>query len=481
MELIRGVCSLCSENTRVLTSSDAEEYSKFLPNILYENFLPEAEFQKIKGLIKICVVCCYKIQIAIEVKDVLSTEDDLPASDEKVCCFCKTDKSLMQMDKNWKNFLERTEGYLTSNNYSLCTCPKCFFYFDAIYNFKTKLTYKFPQLATQKKKSQEIVQKQGDTPKRKSLPKSPPSSKKRKIFDNCFSYLQPLCNYNYQVDDELKLDKRLYKKIAYVNLKNAKDVSIKETPKMRPIIKIKLKPRNKKGEKDGSSRIEYHISKPEEVSSKSDQPKSKRRLSQVETTEPAEEVEEKLEETPKSAIVSNLVPKRRVSQLIDNGEKEEKQEDNEKESKEETKPEENTDETATDEHEQSESPEEPKEEKSEELDKNGIDKSDSENVETNVSLETPPSEDVVNGEKSVIPAVEATEEQEIKKSTNEDSNSSDSSNTTVEKTKTETSSEGSDSDSNDLKDKNKGNSDTDVLNGSERKKKRVTFSDEINN
>ncbi|XP_044255982.1 uncharacterized protein LOC123005953 [Tribolium madens] len=308
MELQRGVCSLCLENSRVLISQDAEEFCKFLPDILKEDFLTNSAFQKIKGLLKICSLCCFKIQVANETRDLLRRNEDNDTKNGDICYFCKTDKYVVKIGNNWKQFNDRTEGLLKQDDFPVCVCPRCVFYFDTIFNFKSKLSFKFPYLGVFKKKSEDTPQKQNDTPKRKSLSKSPPSSKKRKIFDNCFDYLQPLCNNNYHVDKKLKRDLKIYRKIAYVNLENAKNVDLEETPKKRPKIKIKLV-KNKK---------ESHKCKSEELP-KTDPDKQKaRRYSCV---EPSKEAPEELEETPKAASVSTLVPKRRVSDYMYENEK----------------------------------------------------------------------------------------------------------------------------------------------------------------
>ncbi|RZB39294.1 muscle M-line assembly protein unc-89-like [Asbolus verrucosus] len=397
MELQRGVCSLCLENGKVCTPSDAEDFSKFLPRILYENFLTEAE----------------------------------------------------------------------------------------------------PQLAASGKSSK-LSPKQNDTPKRKSQSKSPPSSKKRKIFNNCFTYLQPLCNNDYHVDDKHKSDNRLYKKIAYVNLKDVKN--IKETPKVRPIIKIKLKPKGKRGEKEkNTSKIENEylvensfktqpyvkLCKSEEIPNKVELQlekfKSRRHSSYVDeqqiVEEPEENIEKAIEETPKAANVTNLVPKRRVSLYA---------EPNDGESEEKSDTQTNSDEsnqivasyikdaTFNDNNKRDLLKEIGENNVDNNIEENGIEKSVH---KTNEDAEMQQTDDKNNGTNSK----EYTQFGDQKNFEKEAFDSSVSFHDSSGKTspKNDSNNEGSDSDTSD-KLKNTGNRERDSLNGSERKKKRVTFSDQIN-
>jgi hypothetical protein len=54
----------------------------------------------------------------------------------------------MKVENNWKYFNERTEGYLDSADFPICVCPRCLFYFDIIFNIKTKLSHKFVSIHT---------------------------------------------------------------------------------------------------------------------------------------------------------------------------------------------------------------------------------------------------------------------------------------------------------------------------------------------
>jgi hypothetical protein len=487
MELQRGVCSLCSENNKVLTSSDAEEFSKFLPQIFNGNFITDTEFQKIKNQLKICSICCYKIQLANETKNLLYLHraDENEKTKSSICHFCKTEKCLMKVENNWKYFNERTEGYLDSADFPICVCPRCLFYFDIIFNIKTKLSHKFPYLSLRKKKSGHGSHKQNDTPKRKSFSKSPPGSKKRKIFDNCFTYLQPLCNNNYHIDEELKQDKRLYKKIAYVNLKNEKDFDIKETPKVRPIIKIKLKTKHKKNEKERAARQ----CKSEEVAKKSVE-KSKARRHSFEQKEKSPEVQEaQLEETPKAASISDLVPKRRVSVYIPENE-DSKLESSQVDIKQideivekyATKP-------SLEENEKTSEEKEILSQENEVIEENGIEKpivpddteiitEQAENItsEKNFTVDNEPEEN--NQENLKIDNESEKDNQEI--IITDDPIQTPAADESPMKTHIVIESNNEDSDSN-SSDRNKSKSNLDdSLNGSERKKKRVTFSDDIN-
>ncbi|EFA02369.2 uncharacterized protein LOC103312658 [Tribolium castaneum] len=454
MELQRGVCNLCLENSRVLISQDAEDICELLPVILKEDFLTDSAFQKIKGSLKICSLCCFKIQVANETKDLLGkTEDE--TKNGNVCHFCKTDKFIVKIGNNWKQFNDRTEGVLNQDDFPVCACPRCIFYFDTIFNFKSKLSFKFPYLAVQKRRSGDTPQKQNDTPKRKSLSKSPPSSKKRKIFDNCFDYLQPLCNNDYHVDNKLKSDLKLYRKIAYVNLENAKNIVLKQTPKKRPKIKIKLVKHKK----------ESHKCKSEELP-KSDRAKEKtRRYSSV---EPSKKSPEELEETPKAASISTLVPKRRVSVYL-------KENDKQTESSDEPVPEEAKDilskyvsetnnsdicEAIVDVIEQKVA-EEPQ------VEQNGVSGTEAEETENEKEEEetSPHAPEIQNGETAEAADLTILEEKPNEELTAE---STEPREPTLEKNESEAS-----------EFETKSNPETESLNGSERKKKHVTFSDDV--
>lgn len=387
-------------------------------------------------------MCCFKIQITSQAKDLLSNVEDGSESND-VCRFCGTDKCLMKIGNNWKQFNDRTEGFLNECDFPVRSCPQCFFFFDTVFNFKSKLSLKFPYLAISKKKSGETTpQKQNDTPKRKSLSKSPSSSKKRKIFDNCFNYLQPLCNSNFHVDQELKTDKKLYKKIPYVNLQYSKNVE----PKMRPKIKIKLKVKTKK-------------SRSEELPNK----KGKQKIKRYSCITP---VEDRLDETPKAASVSNLVPKRRVSVYIDENEKKSETSDelNTEEikdlgkdiSSDETS--EVVEETEEKELEQNGVEEEnkvPEDVEEKELEQNGVKESTDERSE-----ELEATAEVKNGEKS-----DSQSSFYLEKHSEES--------TDLDRTLTRNESEGSESDT------LRTNLDESFSGSAERKKKRVTFFDEM--
>lgn len=150
--------------------------------------------------------------------------------------------------------------------------------------------------------------------------KSPAISKKRKMYDNCFTYLQPLCNnQDFQVAYKLQKDRRLYKQVAYVDLQHSKDVDLKETPKIRPVIKIKLKkPRGSVDEFVAEPYIK--LVKSDEHPSKKTNSKNKGRHSSYTSRENYEivnEVPEKINETPKTGSLSQLAPKRRVSVYVE--------------------------------------------------------------------------------------------------------------------------------------------------------------------
>lgn len=148
--------------------------------------------------------------------------------------------------------------------------------------------------------------------------KSPALSRKRKMYDNCFTYLQPLSSSKeYQVADHLKKDRKLFHQIPNVNLQDSQDVDIKETPKTRPVIKIKLK--------KPQGGVDEFVAEPYIKLVKSDEQPGKKAENKVrhssytsqERYEIVNEPSEKISGTPKTGSLSQLAPKRRVSVYLD--------------------------------------------------------------------------------------------------------------------------------------------------------------------
>ncbi|KAB0799091.1 hypothetical protein PPYR_06971 [Photinus pyralis] len=136
MELIRnGVCSICNENTSVLSNSAVQPYYKQVENAFFEDSNNFIQFQEQIGNKSFCALCVEKIVIANLFKsayeDITRKRGSFNNTYER-CFFCEGENGdLLRVNDNPNDFVTKIGVFMKCTSYpSSCegcaTCFECF-------------------------------------------------------------------------------------------------------------------------------------------------------------------------------------------------------------------------------------------------------------------------------------------------------------------------------------------------------------------
>lgn len=149
MELIRNsVCSICSEDTSVLSNSAVQPYFKQLENAFFEDSNNFIQFQEQIGNKSFCALCVEKIVIANLFKsayeDITKKRGSFQNTYER-CFFCEGENGdLLRVNDNPNDFVTKIAVFMKYTSYpssceSCATCFECFLHANIWFEIYNKI------------------------------------------------------------------------------------------------------------------------------------------------------------------------------------------------------------------------------------------------------------------------------------------------------------------------------------------------------